>query len=104
MSPEPAPPATVEKRTKTGVRSEDRDVVADQVEIAFLGVELCRKAAHVARHVARTGAARDGREAHEDRRLLAGALQEIGPRYVAQRLIGLEIAVRAGAAGVHDAL
>ena len=30
---------------------EDRDVVADEVPVAFLGVELHREAAHVAREV-----------------------------------------------------
>ena len=48
---------------------EDRDVVADQVPVAFLGVELDGEAAHVARRVDRARAAGDGREAREHRRL-----------------------------------
>jgi len=42
-----------------------RDVVADQIPVALLGVELDREAADVARRVDRPGAARDRREAHE---------------------------------------
>ena len=57
---------------------EHRDVVADEVPVAFLGVELDREAAHVAGEVERALAAGDGREAHEGRRLLAGALEEVG--------------------------
>ena len=37
-------------------------------------------------------------------RALAGALEEVGPGEVGQRLVGLEVAVRAVAAGVHDPL
>ena len=59
---------------------EHRDVVADQVEVAFLRVELDREAADVARRVARAGAAGHGREADEDRRLLLRILQERRPR------------------------
>ena len=50
---------------------EHRDVVADEIEIALVGVELDREAAHVARHVARAGAAGDGGEPREDLGLLA---------------------------------
>ncbi len=55
---------------------EDRDVVADQVEVAFLGVELHREAAHVARQVDRAGAAGHGREAHEHPRLRCGSCRK----------------------------
>ena len=51
---------------------EHRDVVADEIPVAFVGVELDREAAHVARGVGRAALARDGREAHEHRRALAG--------------------------------
>jgi hypothetical protein len=57
---------------------EDRDVVADDVPVALLRVELDREAAHVAGEVGRALAAGDGREAHEGRRLLAGALEDVG--------------------------
>ena len=47
---------------------EHRDVVADEVPVALVGVELHREAAHVARGVGRAALAGDGREAHEHRR------------------------------------
>ena len=50
---------------------EDRDVVADQIPVAFVRVELHREAADVARGVGRAALAEHGREAHEHRRLLA---------------------------------
>ena len=83
---------------------EHRDVVADDVPVAFLGVELDGKAAHVAREIERTLAAGDGREPHEGRRLFAGALEQVGAGVLRQRLVGLEEAVRAVAAGMHHAL
>ena len=57
---------------------EDRDVVADEVPVALLGVELDREAADVARQVGRALVAGDGREADEGRRLLALALEQVG--------------------------
>ena len=57
---------------------EHRDVVADDVPVAFLRVELDGKAAHVARQVGRALAAGDGGKAHEGRRPLAGALEQVG--------------------------
>ena len=57
---------------------EDRDVVADDVPVALLGVELDREAAHIAREVGRALVAGDGREAHEGRRFLARALEQVG--------------------------
>ena len=83
---------------------EDRDVVADEVPVALLGVELDREAAHVARQVGRALVAGDRREAHERLGLLARPLEEVGAGHVAERLVGLEEAVRAEAAGVHDPL
>ena len=50
---------------------EDRDVVADQVEGALVGVELRREAAGVADRVGRAARAQHGGEADEDRGLLA---------------------------------
>ena len=49
---------------------EDRDVVADEIPVAFVRVELHGEAAHVAGGVGRAAFAEHGREAHEDRRLL----------------------------------
>ena len=83
---------------------EHRDVVADDVEITFVRIELDREAAHVARGVLRTAFARDRREAHEDRRPFALLAKRRGDREVRQRFVGLEESVRAAAARVHDAL
>ena len=47
---------------------EDRDVVADEIEDALVGVELRREAADVADGVGRAARADDGREAGEHRR------------------------------------
>ena len=62
---------------------EHRDVVADEVPVAFVRVELDREAAHVARGVGRAALADDGREAHEHRRALAGLGEDRGARDVA---------------------
>ena len=83
---------------------EHRDVVADQIPVAFIGVELDREAAHVAHRVGRAALARDGGEAHEHGRALAGFGKERGAREFAERLVALEVAVRRGAARMHDAL
>ncbi len=84
---------------------EHRDVVADQVEVAFVGIELHGEAAHVARRVDRARAAGHRREAREDLGPLARILQErrlaVSSRHVLERL---EIAVRRRAARMHDAL
>ena len=57
---------------------EHRDVVADEVPVAGVGVELDGKAAHVARRVDRAGAAGHGREAHEHRAAVALLLEDRG--------------------------
>lgn len=57
---------------------EDRDVVADEVPVSFLGIELDGKAAHVARGVDRAGSARDGRKAHEHFGLRLDLGQDLG--------------------------
>src|ERR1035437_9832984 len=44
---------------------ENRDVVADQVPVAFLGVKLDGKSAYITRGIHRTRATRDGRYASE---------------------------------------
>ena len=62
---------------------EDRDVVADEVPVAFLGVELDREASDIARKVGGALVAGDRREADEGRRPLAGALEEVGAGEVA---------------------
>ena len=83
---------------------EHRDVVADEIPVAFVGVELDGEAAHIARRVGRAAFAGDRREAHEYRRALAGFGEDRGARQLGERLVALEIAVRARAARMHDAL
>ncbi len=83
---------------------EDRDIVADEIPIAFLGVELHRETAHVACEVERAFRTRDGREAHEGGRALADALEDVGAADVGKAVGELEMAVRAIAARMNDAL
>src|SRR4051812_46482293 len=72
---------------------EHRDVVADEVPIPFLSVQLDGKSAHVARKIRRPFAAGNRREAHEYRRLFAEPLKQVGPGDVGQRVVVLEITV-----------
>ena len=83
---------------------EDRDVVADEVPVAFVRVELHREATHVPGGVGRAAFAEDGREANEDRRLFADFAEERGARELGDRLRALEEAVRGRAARMHDPL
>ena len=83
---------------------EHRHVVADQVPVAFVGVELDGEAAHVARRVLGAAFARDGREADKHRRDFSGLLEGRGLGVLRQRLVGFEETVRARATRMHDAL
>ena len=83
---------------------EDRNVVADEIPVAFVGIELHREAAHVSRGIGRAAFAEHRREADEDRRLLAGFAEERGAGELGNRLRALEEAVRRRAARVHDPL
>ncbi len=86
------------------LNEEHRDVVADQIPVALVGVELHRESAHVARSVGRASLAKDGREAHEHRGLLAYLSENCGLRVFAQLAGALEEAVCRRAAGMNDAL
>ena len=46
---------------------EDRHIVADEIEVALVGVELDGKTSDVARQVGRAARAGDGRESDEHR-------------------------------------
>ena len=83
---------------------EHGDVVADDVEVALVGVELRGEAADVARGVGRAALARDGREPHEDRGALPFLGQEGGARVLGEGVVALEEAMGRRPAGVHDAL
>src|SRR5713101_3412660 len=81
----------------------DRRIVADQVVIAVLGVELDRKSARVAHGVGRTLLASDCRKADESLGSFSdwGKKFGLGPaRHIGQHL---EISVGARAFGVHYA-
>ena len=82
---------------------ENRHVVADEVPIAALRVELDREPPHVAREIERASAAHRRREPDEGRRHLAFALEQVGASDVGERFVSFEEAVRAEAARVHDA-
>ena len=93
-----------------GVADEEHaEVVADQVPVAVLGVELDREAARVARRLGGVPPAGDRGEAQGDVGALALLLKELGARVlrdglVAPGAVGLEVAIRGGPARVHDAL
>jgi hypothetical protein len=59
---------------------EDGDVVANEIEIALVGVEFDRKATNIARQVSGARAAGDGGEPREDFRDLALLGEERSPR------------------------
>ena len=74
-------------------------VVADEIPIAFLGIEAQRKAAHVALGVGRTTLARHGREAQESFGLFA-RLQHLGLGVLRDVMSDGQRPVGAGALGV----
>ena len=86
------------------LNEEHRDVVADEVPVAFVGVELHREAANVARGVGGAAFADDGREPDEHRRALARFGEYRGAGDIGERLVAFEVSVRARAARMHDAL
>src|SRR5450759_1276184 len=83
---------------------ENRDVVADQVPIAFLSVELDGEPAHVTRGIYRTRAAGDGRYASENGCLLTNLGEYPGGGVLLQRRGQLEKPMRARRSRVNDAL
>ncbi len=83
---------------------EHRDVVADEVEHSFVGVELHGEPARVANGVSRPARAENGREAAEDIGLLALRCEERSACHRLGGSVGLEHAVGRRAARVHDAL
>ena len=81
-----------------------RYVVADDIPVAFLGIELDRKSTDVACKVRRAFVSRHRGEADEGGRLLAGASEHVGSGDFGERLVCLEKAMRAKAARMHDPL
>ena len=85
---------------------EDGEVVADQIPVAVLGVELHREAARVTSDLLRVAAADHGREADREVGLLAGLLEQLRAGVRRRRLVTdlagrLEVAVGHEAACVH---
>src|ERR1035437_1354623 len=83
---------------------ENRDVVADQVPVAFLGVKLDGKPAYVTRGIDRTRAACDGRYAGKNGGLLAYLGEYPGGGVLLQRDGQLEESMRARRTRVYDTL
>ena len=82
----------------------DGNVIADEVEIALVGVEFDRKAAHIAGQVPCARAAGHGGEPREHFRFLALLGEERRLRQMRNRIGHLEITVCARSASVNDAL
>ena len=85
-------------------QEEDRRVVADEVPVSFLGVELDREAADVALGVGCAALAGHGGEAHEEVGLLADRREDLGLGVPGDVVGDREGAVGARALGVHAAL
>src|ERR1035437_7791967 len=83
---------------------ENRDVVADQIPVAFLGVKLDGKPAYVTRGVHRTRAARDGRYTSKQGCLLSYLGEYFGGGIFLQRSGQLEESMRARGSRVNDTL
>lgn len=83
---------------------EHRHVVADQVEVAFVGIELHGEAAYVTHRIRGPARPLHGGETHEDRGTLARLGEEAGLGQVAEVLVGLEVAMRRRATSVDHAL
>ena len=83
---------------------EDRDVVADEIPIPFVRVELHREPTHVPGGVGRTSFAEDGRKADEDRCLFPNFTKERRAGELGDSLGTFEDAVRRGAARMHNPL
>src|SRR5665811_2190247 len=71
------------------------DVVADEVPVSLLCIKFHGEAAHVARRVHRSGAARYRRNAGEQRRHFARPLEQVGLGDIGERFVVLEIACAA---------
>lgn len=82
---------------------EHRGVVADQVPVAFVGVELDGEAAHIALGVGGAAFAGHGRKTQEQRSLLADLGEDAGAGVLGDVVGDGEGAVGARALGVHHA-
>ena len=83
---------------------EHRHVVAHQVPIAFIGIELDGKAAHIARRVFGAPLTRHGGKAHKYGRYFSFFGEGRSAGVLGQRVVTLKVAMRCRAPRVHDAL
>ena len=86
------------------LNEEDGNVVADQIPIALIGIELDRETSHIAHGIRRAAFANDGREAHEDRCPLAGFGEQRCSGIFLKRVVAFEIPVCGRTAGMDYAL
>ena len=82
-------------------QEEDRGVVADQVPVAFFGVELHGKAADIAFRIGSAAFAGNGGEAHESFGFLADLGEDLGFGVLGDVMGDGELAKSARAFGVH---
>ena len=83
---------------------EDRRVVADEVPVAFLGVELEGKAANITLGIGCTALAGNGRHPGEHRRFLADLAEHLGAGKAGDVVRHGEGAESAGTFGMHAPL
>ena len=81
-----------------------RNVVADNVPIAFFGIELYREASHVTGEIGRSFIPGDSRESNEGRSFLSSPLEDICSCNARLRFVILEIAMRPETTSMNDTL
>src|SRR5688572_21439443 len=85
------------------LNEKNRDVVADQIPIALVGIEFYGETAHIAHGVGGAPFSYDGREAYEHRRPLAGLGEERRSRQIFKRIVAFEIPMCSRTAGMDYA-
>ncbi len=83
---------------------EHGDVIAHEIPVALVRIELHGESAHVASGIRGTPLAQHRRKANEDRRLFADLRQQRRSRECRQGGGAFEVAVRRRPSRVHDAL
>jgi hypothetical protein len=81
---------------------EDGDVVADDIPVAFFGIELGREASHITHGIGTALAALDSREPHKHRRAARGIRQDLSIGHVFGAFFEAEGPEGAGTTGVDD--
>lgn len=86
------------------LNEEDRNVVANNVPVALLGVKLDSKASNIPNGVSTASASKDGGEADEDRCLAGCVRQYWGVSEVSETLVDSKCSKGASATGMYDTL